>query len=155
MKKTTFLLSLLTLAFFSLSCINYDHKVDEELLQLKDWMVGSFSSQEQAEADTNFFDIRLEMVEIWESESDTIWLYVEQAAACALVFELFEGEFKGSTDERKCSSTLRGSTYATSEVVIGEEVLTSLDRGYDDEDMQVWGSEYGPYIFKKLNPVAE
>jgi hypothetical protein len=44
-------------------------------------MTGSFSSQEQAQADTNFKDIRLEMVQIWQNHGDGFWLYVEQAAA--------------------------------------------------------------------------
>jgi hypothetical protein len=44
-------------------------------------MTGSFSSQEQAQADTSFKDIRLEMVQIWKNQTDGHWLYVEQAAA--------------------------------------------------------------------------
>ncbi len=45
------------------------------------WMTGSFSSEEQAKADTNYFDIRLEMVRIWKARTDGWWLYVEQAVA--------------------------------------------------------------------------
>ena len=44
-------------------------------------MMGSFSSQAQAEADSDYFDIRLEMVPIWKDRSDGYWLYVEQAVA--------------------------------------------------------------------------
>jgi hypothetical protein len=84
MIKAPFLYSLLLVAVLSVSCINRAEKADSELLQLKDWMCGSFSSQEKAAADTNFLDIRLEMVEIWKKESDTIWLYVEQAAAWSI-----------------------------------------------------------------------
>ena len=51
------------------------------LNQLLTYMTGSFSSQEQARADTNFSDIRLEMVQIWKNQMDGYWLYVEQAAA--------------------------------------------------------------------------
>ena len=47
-------------------------------------MTGSFSSAAQAEADTTYFDIRLEMVPIWADRTDGPWLYVEQAAASAL-----------------------------------------------------------------------
>lgn len=57
---------------------------DSGLQRLTSWMVGSFSSQEQAEQDTNFYDIRLHMVQIWPERSDGVWLYVEQAAARAL-----------------------------------------------------------------------
>jgi hypothetical protein len=45
------------------------------------WMTGSFSSEEQARADTNYFDIRLEMWPIWVERGDGYWLYVEQAVA--------------------------------------------------------------------------
>lgn len=45
------------------------------------YMTGSFSSQEQSKADTNFSDIRLEMVQIWKNQMDGYWLYVEQADA--------------------------------------------------------------------------
>jgi hypothetical protein len=48
---------------------------------LVSWMSGSFSSQAQAEADSNYYDIRLEMAPIWEDEDDEHWLYVEQATA--------------------------------------------------------------------------
>lgn len=57
---------------------------DAQLQQLKSWMTGSFSSAEQAAADTNYFDIRLEMVPIWPERTDAFWLYVEQAAAWSL-----------------------------------------------------------------------
>lgn len=44
-------------------------------------MIGSYSSAAQAERDTNYFNIELEMMRIWPKETDGIWLYVEQAAA--------------------------------------------------------------------------
>lgn len=179
----------------------------EDLQQLSDWMTGSFSSEEQAKADSNFYNIHLKMVRIWNKRSDAIWLYVEQAAAWKLdkpyrqrVYRLkqledgriesrvyamkhplrFTGEWKkqnplagltpdsltirngcaifikkegdafiGSTDEKKCESKLRGATYATSEVRIEKDRLTSWDRGWDKKDKQVWGAETGPYIFLK------
>lgn len=52
--------------------------------RLAAWMTGSFSSQEQASLDSDFFDIRLEMVQIWTGREDGPWLYVEQAAATNL-----------------------------------------------------------------------
>lgn len=54
----------------------------EELLT---FMTGSFSSADQAKTDPkNFFDIRLEVAQIWKERSDGVWLYVEQAAADSL-----------------------------------------------------------------------
>lgn len=85
MKKTpwinvVFLASILVIS----GCQEATFVKDPELQKLGTWMTGSFSSQEQAEADSNFYDIRLEMVRIWEDREDAIWLYVEQAAATAL-----------------------------------------------------------------------
>lgn len=50
----------------------------EELVAL---MQGSFSSREQAQADAEYFDIRLHMLPIWPDRDDGRWLYVEQAVA--------------------------------------------------------------------------
>lgn len=57
---------------------------DEELMTLGHWMSGSFSSAEQAAADTSYFDIRLERVRIWPERQDAYWLYAEQAVATRL-----------------------------------------------------------------------
>lgn len=54
------------------------------LQTLSDWMQGSFSSAEQARSDSNYYDIRLEVVRIWPQRNDGVWLYVEQAAAANL-----------------------------------------------------------------------
>jgi hypothetical protein len=55
------------------------------LEELAGFMVGSFSSAEQANQDPkHFFDIRLEVVRIWPERKDGTWLYVEQAAADSL-----------------------------------------------------------------------
>jgi CpeT protein len=190
------------------NCKNNFSDQDAELEKLKSWMTGSFSSQEQSVADTNYFDIRLEMIQIWENRKDGVWLYVEQAVAwsldkpyrqrvyhltknvdgsfssgvysfdnplrfagvwkenqplveltldsliertgCSIILELKEGIFEGSTVEKRCTSQLRGASYATSEVRIEEEYLTSWDRGFDKNGNQVWGAVSGPYIFKKL-----
>jgi hypothetical protein len=48
---------------------------------LVEWMTGSFSSAEQAAADSAYYDIRLEMVRIWPEFSSAHWMYVEQAVA--------------------------------------------------------------------------
>ncbi|MBM3308183.1 MAG: chromophore lyase CpcT/CpeT [Candidatus Eisenbacteria bacterium] len=46
-------------------------------------LAGSFSSRAQAEADSSYYDIRLEMAPIWAGRDDGRWLYVEQAVAGA------------------------------------------------------------------------
>jgi len=54
---------------------SYDPYDTQELLEL---MTGSFSSAEQAGADTNYYNISLHMMPIWPNEAAD-YLYVEQA----------------------------------------------------------------------------
>lgn len=61
-----------------------------------------------------------------------------------------DNTFSGSTRGKGCESELRNAKYATSEVVISSEGLTSWDRGYDEKDKQVWGAVKGGYVFKKV-----
>ncbi|MFN3874721.1 MAG: chromophore lyase CpcT/CpeT [Flavobacteriales bacterium] len=42
---------------------------------------GSYTSAEQAKADSSYFNIELEMARIWPKRKDGAWFYVEQAAA--------------------------------------------------------------------------
>jgi len=51
------------------------------LEQLAYTMAGSYTSAEQAKADTSYFEIELEMVRIWPKRRDGAWFYVEQATA--------------------------------------------------------------------------
>jgi len=53
----------------------------DDLARVADLLTGSFSSAAQAAADSDYFDIRLEMARIWPERGDAIWLYVEQARA--------------------------------------------------------------------------
>lgn len=176
---------------------------------LASWMQGSFSSAEQAASDGDFFDIRLEMVEIWRQRDDGPWLYIEQAAAGRLdqpyrqrvyrlvamddgaigsmVFEMPEplrfagafrdeeplaeltpsdlteregctvvmrwvedkGRYLGSTVDDHCKSSLRGASYATSEVEVRPDRLDSWDRGWSAGGEQVWGAEKAGYVFER------
>lgn len=71
---------------------------------------------------------------------------------CSIVLRRSDDAFIGSTVDRNCSSTLRGASYATSEVTIMKDRLISWDRGFDDEGNQKWGAETGGYVFMKENP---
>ena len=57
--------------------------------------------------------------------------------------------YSGSTPGKECLSSLRGATYATSEVTVYTDKLVSWDRGWDKNDKQVWGAVKGGYIFIK------
>lgn len=71
---------------------------------------------------------------------------------CEVILKrLDKNQFKGSTGENSCNSSLRGASYATSEVEITEETIISWDRGMDRDGNQVWGAEKGGYIFNKIN----
>lgn len=60
------------------------------------------------------------------------------------------GYYTGSTPFKDCLSSLYGASYATSEVSVYEDKIVSWDRGWDEDDQQVWGAEKGGYIFKKV-----
>lgn len=69
------------------------------------------------------------------------------------IFLTAEGQprvFRGSTPGTSCPSDLRGAAHATSEVTLREEGLLTLDRGYDAQGRQVWGSQHGPYRFDRV-----
>jgi CpeT protein len=52
-----------------------------ELETLVGYMTGTFSTAEQAQSDTNYYNITLHQVRIWPGRTDGYWLYVEQAAS--------------------------------------------------------------------------
>lgn len=56
----------------------------DDLILLRNFMTGSFSSQEQSLRDSGYYDIRLEMAPIWPDQPDGYWLYVEQAVVTDL-----------------------------------------------------------------------
>jgi hypothetical protein len=203
--------------FILLFLISFQSKAQLENIYgtLLAYMTGSFSSEAQSKADSNFYDIRLHMVEIQMGNEPGNWLYVEQALGSAqdkpyrqrvyqvveitlgiyesrvyefenplqyaggwndasklsnltfdklilrdgcsitlkyeheLVGDININRFVGSTGATSCPSSLRGASYATSEVIITEDQLLSWDRGWDVNGKQVWGAETGGYIFVK------
>lgn len=58
--------------------------------------------------------------------------------------------YYGSTNENDCKGTFRGATYTTSEFRVFKTEIISWERGWNDDGMQVWGSETGPYIYTKI-----
>ncbi len=78
---------------------------------------------------------------------------VVERAGCAVHLTARDDGFAGGTEGRGCESTLMGASYATSEVELRANGFTSLDRGFDGADRQVWGSTAGPYRFTRRTPV--
>lgn len=69
---------------------------------------------------------------------------------CAIILKKNpDGSFSGKTGDRSCPSSLRGASYASSEVILTEKQMISWDRGFDASGKQVWGAEKGGYIFVK------
>lgn len=62
-----------------------------------------------------------------------------------------QGEFEGSTPGNDCLSSLRGASYASSEVRIGAWGMVSWDRGWNAAGKQVWGAVKGGYRFDRIN----
>jgi CpeT protein len=75
------LFSLIFLLFVGVYAISAQEVHSENLRKLASMLQGSFSSEKQSKADSAYFDIRLNVVSIWQGRSDGIWLYVEQAMA--------------------------------------------------------------------------
>ena len=74
-------------------------------------------------------------------------LIVKEGCAIYLFKICEKGVYRGSTPGKECLSSLRGATYATSEVTICKDRMVSWDRGWNDQGQQVWGAEEGGYIF--------
>ncbi|MDW8262882.1 MAG: chromophore lyase CpcT/CpeT [Phycisphaerales bacterium] len=58
-----------------------------------------------------------------------------------------DGHFEGGTRGKGCASSLQGAVYTTSEVRIYADRLITWDRGWDENDRQVWGARKGGYVF--------
>lgn len=74
---------------------------------------------------------------------------------CAILLRRRGENFIGSTIASLCTSSLRGASYATSEVVVTPEGLISWDRGYAADGIQVWGTTRGGYVFDRIVPDEE
>ncbi|MBC8756606.1 chromophore lyase CpcT/CpeT [Kordia sp. YSTF-M3] len=59
-------------------------------------------------------------------------------------------KYIGGTHGAGCKSTMRGASYATSQVTIKPNVIESWDRGFNAKDEHVWGAEKAGYIFERL-----
>ena len=84
-----------------------------------------------------------------ESFADVTVFDLKYKEGCTVFMDYDGFQYSGRTKTGSCKSDLRGASYATSEVIILPSKLSSWDRGYDENDEQVWGAEKGPYVFKK------
>ncbi|GAB4161876.1 MAG: hypothetical protein Tsb0033_20040 [Winogradskyella sp.] len=71
---------------------------------------------------------------------------------CEVILKrISENHYIGKTGDTTCVSTMRGASFARSEVEILEDKILSWDRGFDANGNYVWGAEKGAYIFNKLD----
>jgi CpeT protein len=78
---------------------------------------------------------------------------IEPRCGCSMVFRQSGERFFGGVEPGKaCLIPKDGKlTYLVSEVEITNSTWVSRDRGFDREtDEQVWGSEHGKFLFKKV-----
>ncbi len=74
---------------------------------------------------------------------------IERQGCSIFLTRADEETFQGSTVDKNCLSTLRGASYAVSEVVIRENYMVTWDLGFDENDNHVWGNDKGGYVFMK------
>lgn len=73
---------------------------------------------------------------------------LDRREGCEVVLrETSAGVFEGGTIGKNCLSSLRGATYAVSEVHMDSTGLKTWDRGFDANDKHMWGAETGGYEF--------
>lgn len=67
-----------------------------------------------------------------------------------ILHKVGDAHFMGKTGDNTCESSLRGASFARSEVEMTNDMILSWDRGFDAEGNHVWGAEKGGYVFDKL-----
>lgn len=72
---------------------------------------------------------------------------LKESCGVRTTWEEDEAMFVGGTVGEGCESTRDGASYATAEVEVSADLMTSWDRGFDADGDQVWGATAGPYEF--------
>ena len=89
----------------------------------------------------------------WKDETKLATITIDSLASrdgCELYIQKVDKEiFRGINLDRQCPSSLRGAIYSTTQLVIYPDRLVSWERGWDKNDVQVWGSVNGAYAFIK------
>lgn len=123
-----------------------DNPYRQRVYELKQISPNQFVSEVYLLKNPGFYISNLKEIETLTPDS------LIQKGECSVYLEKKSSSlFAGGTKGKACASELKGAKYATSEVEITLQGMKTLDRGFDDSDKQVWGSERGAYAFKKLN----
>ncbi|MBP7273802.1 MAG: chromophore lyase CpcT/CpeT [Saprospiraceae bacterium] len=65
-------------------------------------------------------------------------------------FKDTDGSFRGGTEENTCTSKITGVSYISSQFTITSEKIVLREQGFNENNIQVWGTKRGGYIFKKV-----
>lgn len=60
------------------------------------------------------------------------------------------GLYEGGVYNKDCRHGLNGAVYKKSEVMISKDGISVWEKGYDENDIPVWGNEKGGYFFKRM-----
>lgn len=83
--RTNYLKAIFCLLFLSITAFTQAQtKITKQSKALAAMLAGAYHNKTQAAADSDFFEIHLQMKPIWSERKDGSWLYVEQAVAKAL-----------------------------------------------------------------------
>ena len=74
---------------------------------------------------------------------------VVERIGCAVRLKRATEGWTGGTEGTNCPSALSGARYAESDVRLYPGRMETWDRGFDVNDLQVWGSEKGHYVFER------
>jgi hypothetical protein len=126
-----------------------DQPYRQRVYRLRELAPGLFESQVLTLPDPS------SVIGAWRLEDPLAELSPEdltERAGCAILLRRRGETFEGSTLASLCTSTLRGASYATSEVVVTPDGVVSWDRGFAADGSQVWGAVKGGYVFDRIVP---
>lgn len=124
-----------------------DHPYRQRVYRVTEVAPGLFESRVYTMPDPSA------VIGAWRAEAPLIDLTpddLEERVGCSIVMRRRDQSFVGSTLAWLCSSTLRGASYATSEVMITPDGMVSWDRGFAEDQQQVWGSVKGGSVFDRI-----
>ena len=143
-------------------CYSHSPQLGENVLYVEQALVGSTPYRQRVYVIRPFDDPSEGAIsEVWKVIAPHMFIgfcddpreirphELELAEGCESYLTLAAGEFVGGTDGASCLNDFGGALYATSEITVDEDSLTSWDRGYNASDIQVWGAVFGPYIFER------
>ena len=123
-----------------------DKPYRQRIYQVKQTADGTFESVVYRLKDQDNFIGKWKTPEFFDQFDKSI---LEEREGCTVYLKkIGKEEYKGSTLEDNCGSTLRGASYATSIVTVKDGVIISWDQGFDADGKQVWGATKGGYIFE-------